>query len=169
MPPENLGTISAVALLAGVGALTSTGCFSSGDDIIDATNEAGGADYGGPEGADFNTDEVFETDAAEATSGSTSSTSESTTTESTTTESTTGETTETTGEPATCGWFAANAYYECGYEGVDPGGTPIECPEGLVAGEPCANSGLTQVGCCDGNADNWYCDGNGNVLFNDCM
>lgn len=170
MPPEKFGTISAAAVLASVGVMTTTSaCFSAGDDIL-TTSDISGADYGGPEAGDFDTDGVFETDEAEASSESSSSTTESTTetTESESTAESTSETTETTGGPALCGWLPENAYYECGYEGVDPGGTPIECPPGLVAGEPCANTGLTQVGCCDENADNWYCDGQGNVFFNDC-
>jgi hypothetical protein len=168
MPPENFGTISAAALLAGIGAMTSSsGCFSSGDDIIDVSSEAGGADYGGPEGNEFNSDEVFETDEAEATSDSSSSSSSESTTESTGATDTTTE--STTGEPALCGWDATNGYYECGFEGADPGGTPIECPAGLVEGDPCETTGLTGAGCCDANGANWYCTQEGTVFFNDCV
>ncbi len=166
MPPENFGTISAAALLAGVGAMTTTACFSSGDDIIDVSSEAGGADYGGPEGAEFSSDEVFETDEAEATSDSSSSSTESTTESSTSTETDVSE--STTGGMGVCGWFADAGYYECTYEGTDPGGTPIECPPGLVEGDACDTTGLTGAGCCDANGDNWYCTQEGTVFFNDC-
>jgi hypothetical protein len=61
------------------------------------------------------------------------------------------------GDPAgMCGWDAANMYYECGFEGADPSGTlPLECPDGLVEGDPCGT--VTGAGCCDANGDNWYC------------
>ena len=59
-----------------------------------------------------------------------------------TTDPTTAET-GTTGEPAMCGWFVDGGYYECGNEGADPGGTPIECPDGLVEGDSCETTGLT--------------------------
>lgn len=62
----------------------------------------------------------------------------------------------TTGEPGLCGW-SDGGYYDCGYEGVDPRGTPIECPPGLVESEPCRNTGLTVEGCCDALGV-WFCD-----------
>jgi hypothetical protein len=85
-----------------------------------------------------------------------------------TTDETTDETTET-GEPALCGWNARSAFYECGFEGAEPEGNfPIECPDGLAAGDPCQTSGLTGEGCCDANGDNWYCTDGGVVFFNAC-
>ena len=71
----------------------------------------------------------------------------------------------TTGPGAMCGWDANSGWYDCGFEGEDPEGTnPIGCPDGLVDGDPCENTGLTDVGCCDANGDNWYC-AQGNVVF----
>jgi hypothetical protein len=59
--------------------------------------------------------------------------------------------------PPACGWNAGGmppGYY-CGFMGTDPGGTPIDCPPGLVEGAPCGE--VTGAGCCDVNGDNWYC------------
>lgn len=72
---------------------------------------------------------------------------------------------------AQCGWFEGGPYYECGYEGADPGGTPFACPPGLVDGDPCTDTGITGQGCCDANGDNWYCGEDGSrtfVVFNPC-
>jgi hypothetical protein len=66
-----------------------------------------------------------------------------------------------------CGWNAGGspAGYYCGFMGEDPGGTPIECPPGLVDGADCGE--ITGAGCCDANGDNWYCgeDGEGNLFL----
>lgn len=52
--------------------------------------------------------------------------------------------------------------YDCGFEGVDPGGTfPIECPADLVEGAACDQ--VPGEGCCDGSGDNWYCGDNGGM------
>jgi len=95
----------------------------------------------------------------------------------TTTAPTTGEPTSTTTTEGTtggglCGWSADDGYYTCNFEGEDPGGTnPIECPENLVAGDPCSDSGLTGQGCCDASGNNWYCGedmGMQIVVLNEC-
>lgn len=89
---------------------------------------------------------------------------------STTGETSTAGTTEgTTGPAAMCGWDDGNGYYECGFEGEDPGGeNPIACPDGLVEGDPCETTGLTGQGCCDADGNNWYCTQEGTVFFNSC-
>jgi hypothetical protein len=67
-----------------------------------------------------------------------------------------------------CGWNLELGYYECGHSGVDEQGEPIDCPEGMVEGDPCGNSGLSGFGCCDANNDSWYCDMDGQVRFESC-
>jgi hypothetical protein len=58
-----------------------------------------------------------------------------------------------------CGWNPDGPYYDCGFEGVDPGGNfPLECPRNLVEGDPC----------CDANGNNWYCAEGEVVFFNSC-
>ena len=80
--------------------------------------------------------------------------------------------TDTAPAPNQCGWDPDNGYYECGFEGEDPGGeNPIGCPEGLVDGDLCEVTGLTGQGCCDAEGNNWYCgdvDGQQLVVFNGC-
>jgi len=44
---------------------------------------------------------------------------------------------------------------------------PIDCPEGLVEGGACTDTGLDLIGCCDPNGDNWYCEGEV-AVFVDC-
>ncbi|MCA9698709.1 MAG: hypothetical protein KC431_14380, partial [Myxococcales bacterium] len=86
-----------------------------------------------------------------------------------TTDATTDTTDATTGPGAMCGWDIGNGWYDCGFEGEDPEGTnPIGCPDGLVDGDPCENTGLTDVGCCDANGDNWYCAMGNVVFYNAC-
>jgi hypothetical protein len=90
------------------------------------------------------------------------------TTDETTADTTADDTTDT-GPAGMCGWNADGPYYDCGFEGADPGGTfPLECPDGLTEGAPCADSGLTGEGCCDANGDNWYCAEGEVVFFNAC-
>lgn len=127
--------------------------------------------------SDSNTDNNTETDATagtESTDGTSTATGTETEGTASATEGTsTTEQAPTTGEPTTsttegttagttggglCGWSVEDNYYTCNFEGEDPGGTnPIACPENLVEGAPCSDSGLTGQGCCDANGDNWYC------------
>ena len=61
-----------------------------------------------------------------------------------------------------CGWDPGNNYYDCGFEGADPGGNfLLECPADLVEGDPCGS--VPGEGCCDGSGDNWYCGDNGGM------
>ncbi len=70
--------------------------------------------------------------------------------------------------PQNCGWDPANAYYNCGFQGVAPGdGAPIACPEGLIEDDACSETGLTDIGCCDANGDNWFCS-DGTVARLEC-
>ena len=91
-----------------------------------------------------------------------------TTTDTTTTDTT--DTTDTTTSPGpSCGWDPMSNWYDCGFEGEDPeGNNPIGCPEGLVEGDPCMTTGLTDIGCCDANGDNWYCAQGHVVFYNAC-
>ncbi len=69
-----------------------------------------------------------------------------------------------------CGWNTDYSFYDCGFQGIDPqGNNPAACPAGLVEGDPCANTGLTGVGCCDINGDNWYCAEGEVVYLNACI
>jgi|GEM_PF-6425372 len=84
----------------------------------------------------------------------------------TTTTTTTGE---GDGDPpvSNCGWDPNNFYYDCGFEGEGPPEAPIECPDGLVEGMLCADTGLDGVGCCDGG-NLWYCTGDLTVFSTAC-
>lgn len=133
------------------------------------------------------TDDVADDDVGtETTTTTDGGTDDATTTTDTTTDATTDATTDgttaeddigtdtaaetTDGGPA-CGWNPDGmpAGYYCGFEGVDPGGTnPIECPEGLVEGDPCATTGLTGEGCCDAEGNNWFCAGEDLVFLEAC-
>jgi len=65
-----------------------------------------------------------------------------------------------------CGWDEANMYYDCGFEGSAPDNTPpIECPDGLVEGDPCDVTGLTGAGCCDAEGNIWYCTEDTQTIF----
>lgn len=161
---KNLSLLSLATLLS----LGLSGCvLSITDDVADdeasATDDNGTGTENGTESASETGDGDGDT---ETTADTTAETTADTTTE--TTADTTTDTTETTGGPNMCGWFADGGYYECGFEGEDPGGTPIACPEGMVEGDPCETSGLTGAGCCDANGDNWYCTQEGTVFFNSC-
>ncbi|KIG14158.1 hypothetical protein DB30_07084 [Enhygromyxa salina] len=67
------------------------------------------------------------------------------------------------GDAPSCGWLEAEMYYGCGGVGEDPGGAPMGCPDGLVAGEDCESvePALDDLGCCDANGNNWYCGDDG--------
>lgn len=68
-------------------------------------------------------------------------------------------TSSTTGGGAMCGWNVDMMYYDCGFEGEDPSATfPIDCPDGLVEGDPCG--AVKGEGCCDASGNNWYCGDN---------
>ncbi len=144
MPPQT--TFGSTTLAMTLGTVLTTGCTIDNGDS-ESTSEVSGADYGGPDTADWGNDEV-ETD-----SSSDSSTETETETSTTDTETATGT---DTGSP-TCGWDPVQSIYACGFEGVDPGGIPIDCPVGLVEGDPCATTGLTAQGCCDAGSANWFC------------
>lgn len=151
-------TLIEAAVAMGLGTVLSTGCG-----IGDQT-DYGGADYGDA-GVGGSEDEWYEeTHGSSSSSSSTSdSSSSSDTTESTSeTESSsesTGTGTSETGGVGLCGWSVEAAAYACGFEGSDPGGTPIECPAELVAGEACADVGLGAAGCCDADGNLWFCEG----------
>jgi len=117
---------------------------------------------------DTSTDTATESGSTEV--GDTTTTDTSTTDETTVGDTTTTDTTDsTTGTVNMCGWDPNAMYYDCGFEGADPGGVaPIECPAGLVEGDPCATSGLTGEGCCDANGDNWYCAQGDVVAYVSC-
>lgn len=69
--------------------------------------------------------------------------------------------------PPNCGWDGGNGYYACGSQGEDPRGiNPIECPGGLVEGDPCDT--VRGIGCCDQNGDNWYCTEDQTLFLDDC-
>lgn len=77
---------------------------------------------------------------------------------------------ETTDGGPACGWNGGGqppGYY-CGFEGEDPDGLPIACPDGLVEGDSCAVTGLTGEGCCDADGNNWYCGDPDMVVFEAC-
>jgi hypothetical protein len=162
---KNLSLLSLATLMLGLSSgcvLTITDDVSDDEATTDATADAtDDATSDATEDATSNGDgDVDTTTTAET--GTTDPTTE------TTTDPTAETGTETTGNPSMCGWDAGNGYYECGFEGSDPGGSPIECPEGLVEGDPCETTGLSGAGCCDANGDNWYCTQEGTVFFNSC-
>jgi len=145
-------TITASALLMSLGVAPMTACGAS-DDSQSTTDltDFGGADYGGPEGSDFDTDEIGETSSTDSSSSSSSSSTDTSATDTST------DTTTDTGGIGMCGWDPSNLYYGCGFQGIDPDGVPIDCPPGLAEGDPCSATGLTGAGCCDAEGNNWYC------------
>lgn len=100
------------------------------------------------------------------------------------TDSATGDTdTDTDGVVPTCGWGPLRGAdvdngYQCYLEGEDPRGTfPLACPKGadLTLGADCTAAMVRAEGCCDENANVWYCfdpDGDGpqetEVGMDDC-
>ncbi len=72
-----------------------------------------------------------------------------------------------------CGWHVGLDQYYCSSLPVLHEVLPIECPDGLEAGEPCGwgkpiNTQLTPVGCCD-HSGAWWCDSNsGKVVHRQC-
>ncbi|MFV8751052.1 hypothetical protein ACNOYE_10945 [Nannocystaceae bacterium ST9] len=160
MPPDmtTYGTATTVMTLS---TILTTGC-SLGDQ-----DDLSGADYGGPDGWGDSTtyyEEEESSSTSSSSSDSESDSSESSSSESDSSESDSGST-DSTGGPL-CGWNESESAYACGFEGVDPGGTPIECPEGLVEGDPCVTTGLTAEGCCDADGNAWNCvvSGGGQVV-----
>ena len=151
--------LKAMTVMA-AGALTIAGCTG----LEKNESEAGGSDYGGPDEVSDTLD-TFDTN----TTSDTETTTDTTETTTDTTTDTTDTTDATTGPVNMCGWDAMSGWYDCGFEGEDPEGTnPIGCPDGLVDGDPCENTGLTDVGCCDANGDNWYCAMGNVVFYNAC-
>jgi hypothetical protein len=163
---KNLSLLSIATLL---GLSFTTGCIAidtddlgtdttldTNDDVDDATTDA--TDDATTDATD---DDVGTTD--ESTGDGDGDTTDDATTDATTT------TDETTDGGLGCGWNARGPYYECGFEGADPDGNfPLECPDGLVDGDPCDTTGLTGEGCCDANGDNWYCTQEGVVFLSAC-
>jgi hypothetical protein len=166
MKKLSLSSITALLGLCVIPAciLTVTDDVATGDEVAttddnattDATDDA-------TEGAtDDATDDATTTDDDVGTDDATTDATDDATDDATTTD-------ETTDGPANmCGWNVEASYYDCGFEGADPGGTPIECPEGLVDGDSCDITGLPGEGCCDANGDNWYCTEEGVVFFMTC-
>lgn len=131
--------------ITGISASDSTAGSTGG------TGSSGDASTGGSSGGTGSSGDVPTTDAPTSSSSGTGSTS-----------STSTSTSSTTGGGAMCGWDPGGMYYDCGFEGVDPGGTfPIECPADLVEGAACDQ--VPGEGCCDGSGDNWYCGDNGGM------
>lgn len=65
---------------------------------------------------------------------------------------------------ANCGWFPGSEWYFCGSNIAHPD-FPVDCPVGLVMGEPCPPE-LTFVGCCD-MTGTWWCQ-DGMISFMSC-
>lgn len=163
-------SFSEVAVVMGLGVALSTGCGIGDQDDL------GGADYGGPHST--GTEDWYEEEStpdSDSTSESSSTTETSSSTESSSgteadTSTDTGTDTESGSETAgvgLCGWSESVSAYACGFEGSDPGGTPLACPEGLVAGEACGDA-VSGVGCCDAEGNLWLCEG-GLVSSQACM
>ena len=69
--------------------------------------------------------------------------------------------------PSACGWNPIESWYDCGFQGEDPGGEfPRECPAGLTADTACP-AALPSAGCCDDEGDVWYCE-DGKVVATSC-
>ena len=161
---KNISFLTAAAF-AGI-SLTSSACILSlGDDS--STDDVGTEDTttdGTETGTDDGTDSTDSTDSTDGTDDDVG------------TEGTDGDTEGTdgtddgtdTGVLPLCGWSDADEdkFYGCGFEGEDPGGMPIGCPEGLVEGDPCGN--LTGPGCCDADGNNWYCGEGDITVFEAC-
>ncbi len=161
---KNLSLLSLATLMLGL----SSGCvLTITDDTADEATTDATADATDEATSDATEDATTDATTSTDDEATTTETTDPTTAETGTTDPTTAET-GTTGEPAMCGWFVDGGYYECGNEGADPGGTPIECPDGLVEGDSCETTGLTGAGCCDANGDNWYCTQEGTVFYNAC-
>lgn len=161
---KNLSLLSLATLMLG---LTSGCVLTITDDT--ATDEAS-TDATATDDATGDATEDATTDATTSTDdeATTTETTDPTTADTSTTDPTTADTGTETSAGGVCGWFVDGGYYECNNEGTDPGGTPIECPDGLVEGDSCDTTGLSGAGCCDANGDNWYCTMEGTVFFNPC-
>ncbi|NVB38304.1 hypothetical protein G6O69_10715 [Pseudenhygromyxa sp. WMMC2535] len=147
---KNISFLTAAAVL-GASLFTSACVVTVGDDVSDdtssddgddeATTDDGETEAGTDDGETDGTDDDVGTETDGETDGDTG-----------TDESDTGAII------GMCGWDNNAGYYDCGFEGADPGGTnDIECPEGLEAGALCSDFGLSGVGCCDADGNNWYC------------
>lgn len=55
-----------------------------------------------------------------------------------------------------CGWWSEWSTYSCGGDGADPGGAPMSCADGIVAGGECSAAQIAS--CCDASGDQWNCN-----------
>jgi hypothetical protein len=73
------------------------------------------------------------------------------------------------GDYGNCGWSEADSWYACGFMGEDPSNTyPIECPGGLVEGDPDCQAQIGFEGCCTPQGVAWYCSMEDTFIQEDC-
>ena len=55
-----------------------------------------------------------------------------------------------------CGWNASKGYYDCGFSGTDPGGSPITCGGSSAIPTTCTGA-RGKAGCCGSDGNDYYC------------